>query len=254
MNKRWWQQRRARQSIGPIDNRHLFYVASWVEVAGAVGTYKTNRTYHISHITIHFCAPLTQGTIDSSGGDAGFTVEKSRSRPAVISALDWSVRVWRRRLRAARREREDGRTLHEVAALHLNLLQLGSELDGRLGEARRRIHINVLDADAVDSVALVRRRLVLSVKDVAQVRAAAVADNLEALHVSLDADVALVAGVVAILERVPTAVLELGGGGIKRVLARAARKVALLREEGVVLAGARSLSAGLAKALELLLR
>ena len=220
-----------------------------------MGTYKKRPpTYYTHHISLY--------TFVRRSLREPFTAQARRRHPhwkPFASRRHFGSRLERARLAAAsarrtEREREDGRTLHEVAALHLNLLQLGSELDGSLGEARRRIHINVLDADAVDSVALVGRRLVLSVKDVAQVRAAAVADNLEALHVSLDADVALVAGVVAILERVPTAVLELGGGGIKRVLARAARKVALLREEGVVLAGARSLSAGLAKALELLLR
>ena len=51
-------------------------------------------------------------------------------------------------------------------------------------------------------MALIRWRLVLTVEYVPQVRAAAVAEDLESAHVALDADMALVTGVVALFESV----------------------------------------------------
>ena len=50
--------------------------------------------------------------------------------------------------------------------------------------------LTCLDADGVDSVALVRRRLVLAVKHVAEVAAAVVADDFDRTAVGPHTDVA----------------------------------------------------------------
>ena len=96
------------------------------------------------------------------------------------------------------------------------LLELFIDFDLGLGQVGRRRIFEVLDADRVDSVPLVRWRLVLAHEHVAEMRSAAVADNFDGATVGANANVALVAIEEALVEGVPAAVLELGCGGVLR--------------------------------------
>jgi hypothetical protein len=132
-----------------------------------------------------------------------------------------------------------------------------------LSERRCRGFLDVVDAQRVDSVPLVGLSMAFPVEDVAEVRAAVVADGLKAAEILSHAHVADVACVVALVECLadtfravsvraetralavesrrgkphdPAAVIELRRGVVQRKVARPAREVALLREERVVLA------------------
>ena len=85
---------------------------------------------------------------------------------------------------------------------------------------------------------LIRLSVLLAIEDVAEVRATAVADDLEPSHVPLDTDMAVVSSIEAHIEGVPAAVLELGSGRVERLLACAAREVALLWKKVVIFCGA----------------
>ena len=78
-----------------------------------------------------------------------------------------------------------------------------------IGDRFRRGLGHVLDRDRVDSVPLIRRRLVLAHEHVTEVRAAAVADYFDGTAIGANAHVALITVVKALVEGVPTAVLEL---------------------------------------------
>ena len=111
--------------------------------------------------------------------------------------------------------------------------------------------LKVLDADRVDSVPLVRRRLLLAIEDVTEVRAAPVAYNLNGTSVRAHADMAILPREEAAIERVPTTVLELGRRRVERHLASAAPEVTVGRKELMVLSTAGRLRAALAEHLEL---
>lgn len=99
---------------------------------------------------------------------------------------------------------------HRAATGSLERQELLRQLDRHLNETLGNSIFDVLDADRIDSVALVRLSLRLAIEYVAQVRGAAVADDLKASSVSLNPDVAVVVRVEALVESIPTAVLELG--------------------------------------------
>ena len=98
---------------------------------------------------------------------------------------------------------------HRAATGSFERQELLRQLDRHLSETLRNSIFDVLDADRIDSVALVRLSLRLAIEYVAQVRGAPIAYDLEATSVSLNPDVAVVARVEALVESVPTAILEL---------------------------------------------
>ena len=119
------------------------------------------------------------------------------------------------------------RNVHLLGGTSHRFLKLLVDFDLGLGQVGRRRIFEVLDADRVDSVPLVRWRLVLAHEHVAEMRSAAVADNFDGATVGADANVALVAIEVALVEGVPAAVLELGCGGVLRRSWQETRSVGL---------------------------
>ena len=65
------------------------------------------------------------------------------------------------------------------------------------------------DTERVDSVTLIGRRVLLAVEDVAKMRVALVAEDLDPAAVPAHADVALISRVEALVKGVPPTVLEL---------------------------------------------
>lgn len=101
------------------------------------------------------------------------------------------------------------RNVHLLGGTSHRFLKLLVDFDLGLGQVGRRRIFEVLDADRVDSVPLIRRRLVLAHEHVTEVRAAAVADYFDGTAIGANAHVALITVVKALVEGVPTAVLEL---------------------------------------------
>jgi hypothetical protein len=119
------------------------------------------------------------------------------------------MRVTTTRVRV--RPRARALLLRTPAALGEGALRRRVDLDLGLCEARRGDCIlHEFDADGVDSVALIRLCVLLSIENMAEVAAAGVAYDLN-VHPSrmTHANVALPVAVVALVEGVPTAVLEL---------------------------------------------
>jgi hypothetical protein len=134
--------------------------------------------------------------------------------------------------------------------------RLPSRLAGRTASilGRRGLILGrKLDADTVDTVALIsRRRIALTLEDVAQVAAAVGAHNLGALHAQRVVDVALDgAGQAVKIGRPAAARLELVRCLVERRLAAGAAVDALVGKVLVVLAGKGTLGALFAEDTEL---
>ena len=100
-----------------------------------------------------------------------------------------------------------------------------SDLNWGFFQVCGRCILDVLDADAIDSVTLVGFGVLLTIEHVPKMRAAAVADDLDTSHIQLDANVAQVTRIIAFVKGIPTTVLELGHAGVERKFACTACKV-----------------------------